>query len=285
MSQKSGPCRLLNTPKGCHFGNRCKFSHDRSASSRASPSPASSPARSRSQTPAPQSPRSPGKPPSGTPRNACQYFWNIGACARGFECSYRHVKKGGTEEGSDAATAAQADEDAILDFFSPEGLAVSAGSVREERHNLNPSDVHNHLKEFLRDNYHFDSAAQVQGFVRIIASVNDRNKSWVRVECDCSLAEQVHLQMLQWQNTESAQEFLQAVVKVCWSSAFLERFTDGQLKGNALHRLGDILRFQPVDVSIGFHTGALSFQRGYFPIFQFFASDLVLKSTLHRNIK
>ncbi|RPD60417.1 hypothetical protein L226DRAFT_469457 [Lentinus tigrinus ALCF2SS1-7] len=245
MSQQSGPCRLFNTPKGCHYGKRCKFSHDRSSSSRSSPSPAPSPARSRSQTPAPQSPRSPGKPPSGIPRNVCQFFWTSGACSRGFECSYRHVKQVGTGEG-DGATAAQADEDAALDFFSPEGLAISAGSVREDRHNLNPSDVHNHLKDFLRDNYRFDSAAQIQGFVRILASVNDRNKSW---------------------NTESAQEFLQTVVK-----------------GNALHRVGDVLRFEQVDVSVGFHTGHLSFQRGYFPIFQFFASDLVLKSTLHKNI-
>ncbi|RDX40863.1 hypothetical protein OH76DRAFT_1412593 [Lentinus brumalis] len=249
MSQNNGPCRLFNTPNGCRFGQRCRFSHDRSTSSRGTPSPASSPARSRSQTPIPQSPRSPGKPPGNVPRNVCQFFWTSGACSRGFECSFRHVKQAGTAEGQSQggdATAAQTDEDAALDFFSPEGLAVSAGSVREERHNLNPSDVHNYLKEFLWDNYRFNSAAQVQGFVRILASVNDRNKSW---------------------NTASAQEFLQVVVK-----------------GNALHRIGDVLRFEPVDVSIGVHTGALSFQRGYFPVFEFFASDLVLKSTLHKNI-
>ncbi|KAJ3552670.1 hypothetical protein NP233_g12826 [Leucocoprinus birnbaumii] len=68
-------------------------------------------------------------------------------------------------------------------------------------------------------------------------------------------------------NITSAQDFLDAVVKE-----------------NALLRIGDVLHFEPVDISIGFHTGALSFQRGYFPIFQFFSSDLVLKSTLHKNI-
>ncbi len=102
---------------------------------------------------------------------------------RGFDCSYRHVKQAGATASvqgeAGEATAAHNDDDDALDFFSPEGLAIGAGSVREERHNLNPSEVHNHLKEFLRDNYRFDSAAQAQGFVRVLASVNDRNKSWV----------------------------------------------------------------------------------------------------------
>lgn len=57
------------------------------------------------------------------------------------------------------------------------------------------------------------------------------------------------------------------------------------VQGNTLHRIGDVLQFDPVNVAIGFHTRALSFQRGYFPIFQFFSSDLILKSTLHSNIK
>lgn len=55
------------------------------------------------------------------------------------------------------------------------------------------------------------------------------------------------------------------------------------VQGNLLIRIGDALRFEPVSAT--FYHGALSFQRGYFPIFQFFSSDLVLKSTLHKNIK
>ncbi|KXN87132.1 NFX1-type zinc finger-containing protein 1 [Leucoagaricus sp. SymC.cos] len=168
------------------------------------------------------------------PLNTCQFFWTTGVCNRGIECPFHHVKKtGATSVQTQAAEDATGDdEDGFTDFFSPEGLAVGAGSVREDRHNLNPSEVHNHLKEFLRDNYRFVTAAEIQGFVRVLASVNDRNKTW---------------------NT-------------------------------AIHRIGDVLRFEPVNVSIGIHTGALSFQTGYFPIFQFFSSDLVLKSTLHKYI-
>lgn len=56
-------------------------------------------------------------------------------------------------------------------------------------------------------------------------------------------------------------------------------------QGNILHRIGDVLRFERVDVSIGFYTGAISFQRCYLPLLQFFSSDLMLKSTRHKNIK
>ncbi|KAI0353983.1 hypothetical protein OH77DRAFT_1426841 [Trametes cingulata] len=252
MSQPKAPCRAFSAGRGCRYGDRCKFSHDRSApaSSRGSPSPASSPARSRSQTPIPQSPNTSNRPLNGVPRNVCQFFWSTGTCARSFECSYRHVKAAAA-----GATAQQAGVDTLapqpseadeIDFFSTKGLSAGIGSVREDRHNLNPSEVHNHLKDFVRDKYHFVSASQIQGFVRILASVNDSNRSW---------------------NTANAQEFLEVVVK-----------------GDALLRIGEILRFEPVRTSIGSSPGSLSFQCGYLPVFQFFASDLVLKSTLHKNI-
>ena len=195
MSQgRPGKCHLYSTPRGCRFGNRCRFSHDLAGSTPqhgpSSSAGSSSPSRSRSQTPAPRTPnRSPGGRGGGpglqgVPRNVCQFFWASGACDRGFDCSFRHVR-GGQAIGAQETTAAQSgddnEEDDTLDFFSPQGLAASAGSVREDRHTLNPSEVHNHLKEFLRDNFRFESAAQVQGFVRVLASVNDRNKTWVRL--------------------------------------------------------------------------------------------------------
>ncbi|KAL1948599.1 hypothetical protein VTO73DRAFT_10405 [Trametes versicolor] len=176
------------------------------------------------------------------------YFWSTGACARGFECSFRHVKQAIAPGPADQSTpdASQPSEQPEVDFFSTEGLTAGIGSAPEGRHTLNPSEVHNHLRDFIRDKHHLENPGQIMGFVRILASVNDSNKTW---------------------NTANAQEFLEFVVK-----------------GDALHRIGEILRFEPVKTSIGFGTGALSFQSGYFPLFQFFASDLVLKSTLHKNI-
>lgn len=187
MSQRTGSCRAYRSPGGCRYGDRCKFSHAQGgpATPRGSPSPMLSPTnRSRSQTPFPQAQGSPthNRPPSGVPRGACQFFWASGACARGFECSFRHVKQAGppsgpvdTENGGDPGSQGGQE----VDFFSTEGLAVSIGSTRDDRHNLNPSDVHNHLRDFVRDKYIFNSAAQVQGFIRVLASVNEGNKSWV----------------------------------------------------------------------------------------------------------
>ena len=189
----SGVCRFYGTANGCRYGSSCRYSHDPSQSTTprgpSSSSGQSSPWRSRSQASNSQS--SPtlygargGFKPSGLPHNACQFYWTSGSCNRGFDCSFRHVR-GGQAIGAQETTAAQSgddnEEDDTLDFFSPQGLAASAGSVREDRHTLNPSEVHNHLKEFLRDNFRFESAAQVQGFVRVLASVNDRNKTWVRL--------------------------------------------------------------------------------------------------------
>ncbi|KAI1789279.1 hypothetical protein LXA43DRAFT_590107 [Ganoderma leucocontextum] len=256
-----GVCRFYGTTNGCRYGNRCRYSHDlrEPTTSRGSSSPSGPSSsggwRSRqlqastsSSSPTSYSSRG-GFKPRGIPNNTCKFFWENGSCNRGFECTFRHVKGTATTDAQEATAAQRGDDDedeGPIDFFSPGGLAAGAGSVLDDRHNLTPSEVHNHLKDFLRDDYRFESAAQVQGFVRVLASVSDSNKAW---------------------NTENAQEFLGAVVK-----------------GNSLLRIADILRFELVDVAIGSNTGVLSFQRGYFPVFQFVASDLVLKSTLHRNI-
>ncbi|KAI0375984.1 hypothetical protein BV20DRAFT_31266 [Pilatotrama ljubarskyi] len=269
MSQPRPPCRAHSAGRGCRFGERCRLSHDRGASapSRGSPSPTPSPSRSRLQTPAPPSPNNtPNRVLSGVPRNVCQFFWSTGICARSFECSFRHVKAAAATPAVSHPTevdASQPAQEEDVDFFSTEGLSISIGSAREDRHNLNPSEVHNHLKDFVHDKYRFDSASRIQGFVRILASVNDGNKTW---------------------NTANAQELLEVIVKVSAQIRSHRRVFVDRMQGNALLRIGDILRFEPVRASIGANTGALSFQRGYLPVFQFFASDLVLKSTLHKNI-
>jgi len=74
-------------------------------------------------------------------------------------------------------------------------------------------------------------------------------------------------------------------------------------KGNALLRIGDVLRFSPVAVDVGAGFSTLSYQKGYFPVLevlcrkleslpssnspasQFLSSDLVLKTTMHQNTK
>ncbi|CCM04279.1 uncharacterized protein FIBRA_06450 [Fibroporia radiculosa] len=231
-------CNAFASVGRCRFGDRCKFAHQLGQPAGSTSSPV------RAQAPTPSQRPKPGPAP-GVPPRVCNLFWTSGSCARGFDCSFKHERKPVAPESQEAPVVGNEQEE-IQDFFSAEGLAVSNGSVREERNTLTPSEAHNHIKAFLGDNYAFDGASRVQGFVRILASINDRNKSW---------------------NSDNAQAFLDMIVN-----------------GNGVIRIGDVLRFEPVHSSIGTNKGILSFQRGYFPVFEYFASNLVLKSTLHKNI-
>jgi hypothetical protein len=58
---------------------------------------------------------------------------------------------------------------------------MNNGSVVDSRHTLRPNEAHNHLKLYLADNFVFRDANNVESFSRIFASVNSRNKAWVRV--------------------------------------------------------------------------------------------------------
>jgi len=64
-------------------------------------------------------------------------------------------------------------------FFSLEGLATNNGSIVDTRHALSPSEAHNHLKFYLFDNFILRDATNVEGFSRILATVNSRNRAWV----------------------------------------------------------------------------------------------------------
>ncbi|KZT65176.1 hypothetical protein DAEQUDRAFT_539533 [Daedalea quercina L-15889] len=240
MSERGrGICRNFLASGQCRFGDKCRFSHDRRTQSHSSTP--GRPSSSTTNTPPPPARRGPA---AGVPPRVCNYYWTSGSCSRGFECSFKHERAPAAIP--TVAPAADAEQEEEPDFFSIEGISRGSSSIRDERHSLTPSDAHNHLKDFLADNFQFENASKIQGFVHILASVNDRNKTW---------------------NSGNAQAFLDAVVN-----------------GNALLRIGDVLRFDPVETAIGHGRGALSFQKGYFPILEYFASNLVLKTTMHKNI-
>jgi hypothetical protein len=109
---------------------------------------------------------------TGVPRGICTFYWSTGACNRGFDCMFKHDTKPGVQ-GSLPPT------DDAPDFFSLEGLAINNGSIVDARHKLRPSEAHNHLKPYLFDNFAFRDAINVEGFSRILASVNSWNQAWV----------------------------------------------------------------------------------------------------------
>lgn len=115
-----------------------------------------------------------GGPPAGgsrAPRDVCNFYWTTGSCTKAFDCTWKHIAQ------TNAPENAPPPED--IDFFSTEGLAINNGVVVDEQHKLKPSEAHNHLKAFLGDHYHFENTMRIDGFARIFASVNDRNKFWV----------------------------------------------------------------------------------------------------------
>ncbi|KAH8998227.1 hypothetical protein EDB86DRAFT_2828512 [Lactarius hatsudake] len=175
-----------------------------------------------------------GTPPidlTGVPRGICSFYWSTGACDRSFDCTFKHEVKPQVLGAS--SVYATETEDQSPDFFSREGLG----------HEQQLS--HNHLKPYLVNNFVFRDANNVEGFSRIFASVNSRNKAW---------------------DSNQTQAFLDTIVH-----------------GNALLRIGDVLRFSPVGVDVGAGSSTLSYQKGYFPIIEFLSSDLVLKTTMHSN--
>jgi hypothetical protein len=60
-----------------------------------------------------------------------------------------------------------------------DGFADVSGVARHELHDLKPADAHNSIKKYLRDDYKFTSPSDMLAFVKILASINRRNKTWV----------------------------------------------------------------------------------------------------------
>jgi hypothetical protein len=172
MAQRSpGRCRLFE--KGsCKHGSKCKYAHVLG-------SPGPTPARPSGTRPQKQ-PGSPSTPGERVPANVCRMYWTTGSCNRSFDCSFKHVKGSNAPAGSSSNTGSgDAESDVVPDVFTAEGFATHIGSGVDEDQ-LSPAEAHNHAKIFLKDNYQFTSAGNVKGFVRIFASINDRNKAWVR---------------------------------------------------------------------------------------------------------
>ncbi|KAK0199718.1 hypothetical protein DFS33DRAFT_1398406 [Desarmillaria ectypa] len=181
-------------------------------------------------------------------RGNCEFFWTSGECRRGFDCTFRHIHQPQTQNVAEVPLKTTPPETDTLDFLTTEGLAGINNISLDKLHTLGPTEAHNMLKAFNSPTFQFTAPDQVIQFVQILASVDRRNSQW---------------------DTVRAQSFLEMIV---------------DLKHHVLARIREVLQYSPIACRAGTGFTVLSFQIGYFPLLQFFGSDLILKTNLHHNI-
>lgn len=172
MSQRrKAPCRFFSSVSGCRNGSACPFSHDeQSPSSRGQFSNASPSVPTRRLFASSAESTNVLNAPPGV----CRYYWS-GDCRRGFQCYYKHERPSTNME-----TEETTDTSFPLALSSHSRPSTNPTFTRPDKHTLSPGEAHNHIKSFLGNNYSFDGPMKMQGFVKILASVNDKNLAWVR---------------------------------------------------------------------------------------------------------
>jgi len=172
MSRK--PCHFFNKPGGCRKGDGCPYLHG--SNEQASPSSVAS---SQKQHEA----KTPNCPPG-----VCRFYWSSGRCNREFECRYKHTIAPGAPPVSSARPQSTAPAlsaiDAIAPFLTESGLAKLNGNGTDvffasPATSMSPSETHNSLKRFLRDEFRFRKPAEVYGFLVPLSNANSSNSTWV----------------------------------------------------------------------------------------------------------
>ncbi|KAJ3886388.1 hypothetical protein GG344DRAFT_69709 [Lentinula edodes] len=181
---------------------------------------------------------------SATPRNVCNFYWTTGQCNRGFDCVYRHVQQKPDNSGA-----------------TPDTTEI-------------PPEV--------RDELDFST---VEGLADINNIIPDP-----QYRCTPSQAHNDIKKFITDRYQFPSQDAPSTMINFARILGSVDRrnglwaFLQMVIEGKALNRITDILQFENTSSQSGMGFSTLSFQRGYFPILQFLASDLILKSTLNHNL-
>ncbi|KIO21377.1 hypothetical protein M407DRAFT_29033 [Tulasnella calospora MUT 4182] len=180
---------------------------------------------------------------AGMPHNACKDFWTEGQCANAFSCKFRHIKAGATIREQEPAPPPRValNNDDVADVSNPYTGALPGAA-------LTPTQAHNRVKLYLKQDYDFRRSEDYYSFVSILQSANPQNNTWF---------------------IKDGQEFLQVM---------------GDPTGNGILRIQEVLSYQNVSSEAGFDQHVLSFQRGYLPVLAYFSSEFVIRSTIQTNV-
>ncbi|KAK7005664.1 hypothetical protein R3P38DRAFT_3038842 [Favolaschia claudopus] len=238
-------CRFHNTPRGCNKGDKCHFSHN-------DPSPASGAAQSSSSSPAPRVRQG---PLPNAPKGVCNFYWSTGNCRREFDCKYAHTRNPKTSPSRSPSPASfnapSTAPNVLAPFLTEAGLAKLNTSSADiffppPSKALSPNQIHNNLKNFLREDYRFEKTFDIYAFVISLASIDASGPTWAPED----------------------------------GPLMLTRLASN----NGLLRLGDVFNWSPVSSRAGSSRTELSFQRAYVPLFKFYSSEFVTKSTLNHLV-
>ena len=170
------PCPHFRSRGGCRSGKKCNFSHNLGSTSGTRTSLQSS----RKNVPPSRS----GRGGSAVPGDACKSYWNTGRCNDGFDCTFIHQKKPAPRPGSSSVADGAGDEEdaanAALDFFTMVNLTQMAGVGLHSTQKGTPEEAHNSIKRYLGGGS-LNNPAEMKPLISILASINRRNHSWVRM--------------------------------------------------------------------------------------------------------
>jgi hypothetical protein len=174
----AGVCRYFWTRGSCNRGTSCTFTHQNQNSQ--TDVPAGAPI---CYSFFPLSERlSFSAPPVQVPYGVCRAFWTTGLCGRGESCKFQH------RANPDVPPPQIEQAKTLQSHFKAAGLG-SFPALETDKFsagigtNASFGETNGLLRRFLKDDFRFQTAAQIYSFLEIICNANTQNAQWVCHTC------------------------------------------------------------------------------------------------------